>query len=377
MTKRMIIMLILVGLLFGGIFGYKAFVGAMLKKGMAAQGVQAQTVSTTKASTSPWQSQLEAVGTLQAVRGADLAPEVSGLVAKINFSSGQEVEAGTLLLELDASSDLAKLQSLRATEDLAKKNYERDQEQFKAHAVSKATLDTDMANLKSAEAQVAEQQALVDKKYIRAPFAGHLGIRMVDIGQYLNAGTTIVTLQSLDPIYVDFYIPQRFLSRIAKGMEVKVVSDAFSGKTFSGEISAINPKIDADTRNVLVRAGIHNPDHLLLPGMFVTTTIDIGEPKEEITLPQTAISFNPYGDIVFLVKEKGKDKNGKPQLVAEQKFVTTGDTRGDQIAVLKGLNPGDIVVTSGQLKLRNEIPVVINNKIQPADNPSPTPKEEE
>ncbi len=377
MTKRMIIMLILVGILFGGIFGYKAFIGAMLKKGMASQSTPSQTVSTTKASTSPWQNQLEAVGTLQAVRGADLAPEVSGLVAEINFSSGQEVESGTLLLKLDDSSDLAKLQSLKANAQLAQKNYQRDQEQFQAHAVSKATLDTDMANLKSAEAQVAEQQALVDKKHIQAPFSGRLGIRMVDIGQYLNAGTQIVTLQSLDPIYVDFYLPQRFLSRIATAMEVKIVSDAFPEKKFPGEISAINPKIDTDTRNVQVRARIHNPDHMLLPGMFVTTTIDIGKPKEEITLPQTAISFNPYGDIVFIVKEKGKDKNGKPQLVAEQKFVTTGDTRGDQIAVLEGLKPGDVVVTSGQLKLRNDTPVVINNKIQPADNPSPTPKDEE
>ncbi len=376
MTKRMIIMLIFVGILFGGIFGYKAFKGAMLKKYMASQGNQPQTVSTTKVSTLPWQKRLEAVGTLQAVRGADLAPEVSGLVAKINFSSGQEVESGTLLLQLDDSSDLAKVQSLEATAELAKKTYQRDQEQFRAHAVSQATLDTDMANLKSAEAQVAEQQALADKKIIRAPFAGRLGIRMVDIGQYLNAGATIVTLQSLDPIYVDFYLPQRSLSRIATGMEVKVESDAFSGKTFSGEISAISPKIDTDTRNIQVRAKIHNPDHLLLPGMFVITTIDIGTPQEEITLPQTAITFNPYGNIVFLIKEKGKDKKGQPNLVANQKFVTTGDTRGDQIAVLKGLNPGDIVVTSGQLKLRNDTPVVINNTIKLGDNPSPTPKDE-
>ncbi len=376
MTKRMIIMLIFVGILFGGIFGYNAFKGAMVKKYMASRGIQAQTVSTIKASTNPWQGQLEAVGTLQASRGADLAPEVSGLVAKINFSSGQEVESGALLLKLDDSSDLAKLQSLKATAELTQKTSQRDREQFKAHAVSQATLDTDMANLKSAEAQVAEQQALVDKKHIRAPFSGRLGIRMVNIGQYLNAGTTIVTLQSLDPIYVDFFLPQRSLSEIATGMKVEIVSDAFAGKTFSGEISAISPKIDKATRNIQVRARIQNPGHLLLPGMFVTTTVQVGQSKEEITLPQTAITFNPYGDIVFLVKEKGKDKNGKPQLIAEQKFVTTGETRGDQIAVLKGLKPGDIVVTSGQLKLRNGTPVVINNTIKLGDNPSPMPKDE-
>ena len=376
MIKRMIIMLILVTLVFGGIFGYKAFMGAMLQKGMAAQGAPSQTVSTTKASTSLWQGHLQAVGTLQAVRGADLAPEVSGLVAKINFSSGQEVASGTLLLQLDDSSDQARLQSLKAAAELARKTYQRNREQFQAHTISQATLDTDMANLKSAEAQVAEQQALVDKKHILAPFPGQLGIRQVDLGQYVNAGTTIVTLQSLDPIYVDFYLPQRYLSQIGTGMRVRVVSDAFPGKNFSGEVLAINAKIDTDTRNVQVRANIQNQKHQLLPGMFVVTTIDIGRPREQITLPQTAISFNPYGDIVFLVKEKGKDDNGKPKLIAEQKFVTTGETRGDQIAVLEGLSPGDIVVTSGQLKLHNGTPVVINNKIQPADNPSPIPKEE-
>jgi len=376
MTKRMIIMLILVGLLFGGIFGFQSYKGAMIKKYMASRGIPPQTVSTTKASSHPWQNQIEAVGTLQAVRGADLAPEVSGLVAKINFSSGQEIKSGTLLLELAADADLAKLQSLKATAELAQKTYQRDQQQFREHAVSKATLDSDMATLKSAEAQVTEQQAMIDKKFIKAPFDGRLGIRAVDIGQYLNAGTKIVTLQSLDPIYVDFYLPQRSLSRISTGMGVKVVSDAFPDKNFIGEISAISPKVDTQTRNIEVRAQIHNPEHLLLPGMFVTTDIEVGKPQSEITLPQTAITFNPYGNIVYLVKEKGKDKKGEPLLIAEQKFVTTGDTRGDQIAVLSGLNPGDVVVTAGQLKLRNGTPVVVNNSIKPTDNPTPRPKDE-
>ncbi len=376
MTKRMIIMLILVGLLFGGIFGFQAFKGAMIKKFMSSRGIPPQTVSTITARVSPWQQRLEAVGSLQAVNGADLAPEVSGLVAKINFKSGQEVKAGTLLCELDASSDQAKLQSLKANAELTQKTYERDRQQFQEHAISQAVLDTDMANLKSATAQVAEQQALVDKKFIRAPFAGRLGIRAVDRGQYLNAGTKIVTLQALDPIYVDFYLPQRSLNQIATGMHVQVTSDAFTGKTFSGEISAINPKVDSDTRNIQVRARILNPDHLLLPGMFVTADIDVGKPRSEITLPQTAITFNPYGNIVYLVKEKGKDKDGKTHLVAEQKFVTTGTTRGDQISILEGLQPGNIVVTTGQLKLHNGTPVVVNNSIKPADNPAPKPQDE-
>ena len=376
MTKRMIIMLILVGLLFGGIFGYQAFKASMIKKYMASQGVPPQTVSTTTAGKTSWQRRLEAVGTLQAVRGADLAPEVSGLVTKINFASGQDVKAGEVLLELDASADLAKVQSLKAIAELAKTTYRRDKQQLQDHAISQATLDVDMANLKSAEAQVAEQQALADKKFIKAPFPGRLGIRSADLGQYLNAGSTIVTLQALDPIYVDFFLPQRSLNLITTGMKVQVKSDAFSGKTFAGEITAINPKIDVDTRNVQVRATIHNPDHLLLPGMFVNTDIEVGQPQMQITLPQTAISFNPYGDIVYVVKQEGKGKDGKPGLVAEQKFVTTGATRGDQIAVLNGLQPGDTVVTTGQLKLHNGTPVLINNNIKPADDAAPTPKDE-
>ncbi|MDR3631990.1 MAG: efflux RND transporter periplasmic adaptor subunit [Desulfocapsaceae bacterium] len=376
MTKRMIIMLVLVGLLFGGIFGFQAFKGKMIKKFMTSQGIPPQTVSAIKAENSPWLHQFRAIGSLQAVRGTDLAPEVSGLVAKISFVSGQEVKAGTSLLELDASADLAKLQALKATAELAQKTYQRDRLQFQERAVSQATLDVDMAAVKTAEAQVAEQQALVDKKIIKAPFAGRLGIRAADMGQYLNAGTKIVTLQSLDPIYVDFFLPQRSLGQVVTGMTVKIVADSFAGKTFTGEIKAINPKVDSDTRNIQIRAVVRNPDHLLLPGMFVTTEIEIGEAKPEITLPQTAISFNPYGNIVYLVKQKGTDKDGKPILAAEQKFVTTGATRGDEIAVLEGLQEGDMVVTTGQLKLHNGTPVVINNSIIPASDPAPMPKDE-
>lgn len=376
MTKRMIIMLVFVGLLFGGIFGFEAFKGAMIKKYMSSRGIPPQTVSTTAASTSSWQQQFEAVGTLQAVKGADLAPQVSGLVNKIFFSSGQDVKAGTLLLELDASDELAKLQAFKATAELAQLTFERDKKQFQQHTISQAVLDADVANLKSAKAQVDQQQALVNKKFIRAPFTGRLGIRAVDLGQYLNAGTKIVTLQALDPIYVDFFLPQRYLSQVKVGMTVQARSDAFPKKRFTGKVSAISPKVEADTRNVKVRAEIHNPERLLLPGMFVTTDIDIGKPHSEITLPQTAISFNPYGNIVFLIKKTGKQKNGKPELVAEQKFVTTGSTRGDQIAVLKGLKPGDVVVTTGQLKLHNGTPVIINNSIKPTDNPAPKPKDE-
>jgi len=373
MAKRMTIMLIVVGVIFGGIFGFKAFTGYMMQKSMASQGPPPQAVSAIRASLQDWQPRLEAVGSLKALRGADLAPEVSGIVSKIHFQSGETVKTGALLLEMDARSDTAKLQSLKATLELAKKNYVRDQEQFKEQIISQATLDADLADLQRTEAQVAEQQALVDKKTIRAPFDGRLGIRLVDLGQYLNPGMKIVTLQTLDPIFVDFFLPQKDISRISIGHEVTVGTDAYPGQVFKGVISAIDPKVDTSTRNVGIRATIRNPDQQLLPGMFATTRIETGRPERFITLPQTAIVFNPYGNIVYLVMEKGKGPNGKPNLIAMQKFVKTGETRGDQITILENVKEGDLVVTSGQIKLRNGIPIIVNNRIQPTNDPAPTP----
>ncbi len=371
MIKRMLIMLVFVGVLFGGIFGFEAFRAHMIQKFLAARGQPAQTVSTIKAGRQLWQPHITVVGTLQAQQGADVAPEVSGIVTAIHFKSGQHVEAGTLLLELNTRPDVAKLHSLQATAQLAKTTYERDLKQFRAQAISKATLDAATADLKSARAQVAQQQALINQKMIRAPFTGRLGIRAVDLGEYLKAGAPIVTIQALNPIYVDFYLPQKNINQIQVGQTVSVQTDAFPGRSFVGKISAINPLVDVNTRNVEVRAAIPNPDQLLVPGMFATAQIDIGKPQYHITLPQTAITYQPYGDLVYLVEAHGKGPHGKPRLTVQQQFVTVGDTRGDQVAVLKGVKTGDIVVTAGQIKLRNGAPVTINNSIQPADNPAP------
>jgi membrane fusion protein (multidrug efflux system) len=376
MKKRMLIMLILAGVLFGGIFGYQAFKARMIRKSMAGHGEPPQTVSAIKASEQEWQLRVEAVGSLVAVRGADISPEVSGIVSRIHFTSGQEVDTGAPLLDLNADSDVAKLDSLKATAELARQIYARDRQQFEIRAISRATLDADIAGLRSADAQVAEQQALVDKKLIHAPFAGRLGIRAVDLGQYLDAGTKIVTLQSLDPIHVDFFLPQKSIGQIKVGQKVTVKTDAFPDRTFTGGIVAIDPKVDLNTRNAQVRATIQNPGHLLLPGMYTTTAIAVGRPQRLITLPQTAITYNPYGNVVYLVEERGKGPDGKPLLVAQQKFVTTGETRGDQIAVLSGVKEGDTVVTSGQVKLRNGTPVIVNNTIVPADDPAPRPRDE-
>ena len=368
-------MLICLGILFGGIFSYQAFKARMMKKFMSG-GQQKQTVSTYIAAMQEWRPQFIAVGSLTAVLGADLAPEVNGIVKQIYFRSGKDVKKGTLLLELNADSDSARLESLKAMEDLAGKTLTRDREQFKVQAVSQATIDTDMANLKSMQAQVAEQQALLDKKFIKAPYEGRLGIRMVDLGQYISPGQKIVTLQALDPIFIDFFLPQKDISRVKVGQKISVKVDAFPDKDFMGEISTINPKVDESTRNVLVRASIANPDKKLLPGMFATARVDIGDKQNYITLPQTGISYNPYGNYVYVITEKGKDAKGKPEFKVKQRFVTTGDTRGDQIAVINGIKVGETVVIAGQNKLKNDTPIIINNSIKLSDEAAPNPLDE-
>lgn len=376
MRKRLLIMLILAGVVFGGIFAYKAYRGRELAKMMSSRGVPPQTVSTIVAKKQPWQMKLEAVGSLHAFQGTDIAPEVGGIVTRILFRSGEDVQEGALLLQLNAAPEIAKLHSLEATAELAKTVLARDEKQFQEQAISAATIDADTANLKSAQAQVNQQQALVDLKSIRAPFAGRLGIRAVSLGQYLNAGTPIVALQALDPIYNDFYLPQKSIGQIAVGQKATVRTDAVPGRTFTAEITALESQVDPTTRNIRVRAVIQNPAHILLPGMFAVTEILTGRPQELVTLPQTAVTYNPYGNLVYLVEKESAAPGRPPQPVARQKFVTTGEKRGDQVAILEGVRPGDVVVTTGQLKLRNGTPVVVNNAIEPANAPAPQPQDQ-
>jgi len=376
MIKRMIIMLIVVGIVLGGIFGFINFKGRMTKKFMTSQGEPLQTVSTITAGFLEWLPKLEAVGSLQAVQGTNISAEVSGIVAKIHFKQGDNVKLGTPLLQLRADDDLAKLQSLKATEQLARITYQRDLEQFRAEAISKQTVDIDKANLDVAVANVAQQQALVDKKLIRAPFAGRLGVRLVDVGQYLDAGTPISNLQALDTIFVDFFLPQQALPLLKTGQTVSLKSDAYPALDFIGNITVINPKVDVNTRNVLVRATLNNPGHKLLPGMYATVNVATGAAQRFITLPRTAIAFNPFGSTVFRVESNGKDGKSNHKQIAKQVFITTGESRGDQITILKGVNEGDIVVTSGQMKLRNGTPVAINNSVLPGNDAAPQPRDE-
>lgn len=373
MRKRMIIMLVLTGLVLAAIFGFQAFKSVMIAKFMATLSNPPQTISTTTASSQEWRSQLEAVGSIRAVNGANLSAQVAGIVSAVHFESGADAKKGDLLLELLAEDDKARLEALKATADLARITFDRDSVLVKTNAVSQQTVDTDKGNLRNAEALVAQQQALVDYKSITAPFSGRLGIRQVDLGQYLAAGTTIVTLQQLDPIYVDFYLPQQALAQIKVGQDVTGKIDTFPGKTFVGKVAAVNSLVDTTTRNVQVRATMENHENLLLPGMFATVDIDTSTPQKYVTLPQTAIAYNSYGNIVYLVDDKGKDEKDQPKLVARQTFVTTGATRGDQVAVLTGVKDGDVVVTAGQVKLHNGSPVIVNNTIQPPNDPNPKP----
>ncbi|HEX4532698.1 MAG TPA: efflux RND transporter periplasmic adaptor subunit [Rhizomicrobium sp.] len=372
-TPRMIIMLLIVGAILLLVFGYITFRGSF--SGGAGGFIPAQTVATARAQPTQWQTQLRAVATLHAVEGADLATEVAGIATQITFNPGDDVKKGALLIQLRDDSDRAQLAALQASAVLAARTYQRDAALIKANAISKLDYDTALANMNNAQAQVGEQAAVVEKKAIRAPYDGRVGIRQVDVGQYVNAGQTVVTLQQLNPIFADFLVPQQQLNVLKPGSHVALTTDAMPGQTFSGEIVAFDPKVDPATRNIHVRASIQNPDKKLLPGMFGSIIIAVGAPQQRITLPQTAVVFSPYGDTVFVLNH-GKGPDGKPQLTAQQRFVTVGETRGDQVAILNGLKPNEDVVSSGQIKLKNGTPVIVNNSVKLPDNPAPTPKDQ-
>jgi membrane fusion protein (multidrug efflux system) len=386
MVKPLIIMVLLVVLVIGGVFAWQAFIGKMIGKFMAQAASAPQTVSTVIAKKSSWQAQIAAIGSLRAVRGADLSAQASGVVDEIAFDSGNDVPAGKVLLKLKPNDDYAKLEQLQAAAELADQTLKRDREQFAAQAISQATIDTDVSTLKSAKAQVVAQEALIGEKIVKAPFAGRLGIRQVDLGQYLAAGTTVVTLQALDPMLIDFYVPQQALDHLKVGQIATATVDTFPGESFKGTVESINSKVDNASRNVQVRASFKNADRRLVPGMFASVAIDSGASSTEVTLPQTCITYNPYGDTVYVLvhgkggngagADAGTGGNAKPQDTVEQRFVKLGATRGDQVAILSGVNEGDVVVSAGQIKLRNGAAVVVNNSVQPTDDIHPTPPNE-
>ena len=391
MTKRMLIMiggvLVLLALLVGGFILH-------IQKVIASQPKPApQTVTATKVGSTDWQPTLAAVGSVTPVRGVDVTTEIAGLVREIHFKSGQDVKKGDVLVELNADSDKAQLAALDAAAELSATVLKRDKAQFDAQAIAQAQVDADSADLKSKRALADQQRAIIDKKTIRAPFSGKLGITTVNPGQYVNPGDKIVTLQTIDPIYVDFNLPQKSIGSLQVGQVVNVTSDGFAGTVFPGKITAISPKVDTTTRNIVVEATLTNAKHQLLPGMFANAAVEVGDKKHYLTLPQTAITYNPYGSTVFLVMTADQaaaaarataasggasapaNAASGAGLVVQQAFVTTGETRGDQVAILSGLKEGQQVVTSGQVKLKNGSSIVIDNTVVPANSPNPTPQE--
>lgn len=397
----MIVMIVAVLALIGIIAGIKVLMVMRMIAGM--KPPPPAVVSTARSAYQQWQPQLRAVGTLRAARGADLALDVAGLVARVNVRSGDDVKNGQLLLELVDTDEIANLHQLEAQAALSQVTYERAKQEIAVHVIAQADYDQAAADLKVKQAAVAQQQAIIAKKQLRAPFAGRAGIVTINPGAYLNAGTVVVTLQELNPVYVDFYVPQKDVGQLQPGQKALLTLDAFHDKSFPGTLNAISPKIDSDTRNVEVEAEVPNPDRVLRPGMFTNVSVDVGTQQRYLTLAQTAIVYNPYGETVYVVKPKRvfdaeqaaaaaqnadpvpqkpppKAANKGPQLppdapVVEQTFVTTGATRGDQVAITGGLGEGVEVVTSGQIKLKNGAPVRIDNRVQPADNPHPTPQE--
>lgn len=375
MARRMIIVLVFVGILFGIIFGLKMYQGKQMAKAMAFKMPPA-TVTAIKAAYQSWQPRITAVGSLRAVMGVEVTSEIGGLVRRVSFAPGAEAKEGQVLVELNADADIAQLHALEAAANLSNTTYERDKKQLQIQAVSQALVEAEAADLKGKQAQVEQQAALVGKKTIRAPFDGRLGISMVNAGQYLNPGDKIVTLQSLDNVYVDFTLPQQELSRVRTGQVIAVASDTRPGRTWQGRVATINPKVDPETRNVQIEALIANQRHELLPGMYVSVEVLAGAVEHRLTLPQTAVTYNPYGDTVFIIEEGAKAQGGAPAMTVRQAFVTVGEKRGDQVAILTGVKEGELVVTSGQLKLRNGSAVVINNAVQPSNEASPKPEEQ-
>lgn len=376
MSKKMLLMLVIVGCVFGGIWGYHAFGSYMMKQYFATQKEPPVSVSTVRAGTQLWQPGIKVVGDLRAVRGVEISSEAAGQVQAIHFSSGDEVQLGDVLVELNADADRARLKALKSAAELARIVYERDKKQLEVQAVSQAVVDAGIAELKGREAQVEEQEAMIAKKTIRAPFPGKLGISTLSVGGYLNPGETFVTLQAMDPLRVDFFVPQQNLSRLSTGQTVVITTDAHPGREFEGKITALAPRVDKDSRNILVEATVANPAGELLPGMFVSVEVKSGSVLNQVTIPQACVSFNPYGETVFLVEENDKGDDGLLVLKARQTFIKTGETRGDQIAVLEGIPVGSEVVSAGQHKLKNGSLLVISNEPALPNDPAPDPRDE-
>ena len=372
MAKRMIVMLTVTLVVLGGL-GFVKF--KQIQVAMA-QGASFQpppeAVTTIVAERAEWSGVLDSIGTMAAVQGVTVSADLPGTVERVSFESGQAVTAGAVLAVLDTRQEQAQLAALEAQRELARLTYERLEGLLKEKVISKAEFDRAMADLRQTDARVGEVRAVIQRKTIRAPFTGILGIRQVNLGQYLAGGDALVTLQSLDPIYVNFGVPQQSAAQVSIGRPVRITTDDAAGATWTGKVTAIDAQVNESTRNVQVQATLSNPGGKLRPGMFVRAGLGIGTAQSVIALPASAINYAPYGDSVFVVAEL-KDESGRTYKGVRQQFVKLGAARGDQIAVVSGVNPGEEVVTSGVFKLRNGAAIQINNTVKPGNNPAPKP----
>jgi len=344
---------------------------AMAQAGGAARATVVTTAEVGELTYSPT---ISTIGSIVAAQGVTVSTEVGGTVRRIAFESGAAVNAGDLLIELDVTTEEAQLRSAEASAELARLSLNRSRELRATNTISQADLDAAEAQAKQAEAQVANVAAIIAKKTIRAPFSGRLGIRMANLGQYLNAGASIVSLQSVDPVFVDFSLPQQHLSKIKDGMVTRVASDAFPGVAFEGKLSAINTEIDTATRNIRLRATLSNSDGRLRPGMFVNVSLVLPEVEHVFTIPGTAVLYAPYGDSVFVVEEKKDEQSGSKVKQVRQAFVRLGESHGDFVAVVSGLKPGEQVVSTGVFKLRNNMAVEVDNTLAPDLKLDPKPE---
>ena len=374
MAKRLIAMLVLMIALIAGL----AFIKFRQFQAMAAQFAAMQpppeAVTTIVAQREEWPATISSIGTVAAVQGVTVSADLPGIVDRIAFDSGKPVKDGDVLVQLDTRQEQAQLAAAEAQLELSRLTFQRMQGLVEQDAVSRAEYDTAAAAFKQAEARIREIHATIERKTIRAPFGGVLGIRAVNLGQYLTGGDAVVPLQSLDPIYVNFGVPQQDASRMRLGRAVRITASDLGTVEFGGRISALDSVVDEATRNVRVQATLANPGGRLRPGMFVQAQVVLGANQPVIALPGSAISYAPYGDSVFVVTDL-KDQGGKSYQGVRQQVVKLGGARGDQIAVLSGVQPGEVVVTSGVFKLRNGAAVQINNKVQPANSKKPKPED--
>ena len=374
MAKRMILMVALMVALVGGL----GFVKFRQIKTAVAHGASFQpppeAVTTIVAKREKWPATLNVIGTTAAVQGVTVSADLPGTVARIAFDSGRAVKAGEILVELDTRQERAQLAALEAQRDLARINFGRIQQLVNEGVIARTEYDNAVAQQKATEAQVGEIHATIARKTIRAPFSGMLGIRQVNLGQYLSAGQAIVPLQSLNPIYVNFGVPQQTAIEARVGRTLHVSSNDVGGLKFVGRVTALDSVVNEATRNVQVQATLANPGGKLHPGMFVQVEITTGADRPVIALPITAINYAPYGDSVYVVSDL-KDSSGKTYRGVRQQLVKLEGSRGDQVAVVSGVNPGDEVVSSGVFKLRNGAAVQVNNKVQPGNNPAPKPED--